>query len=224
MQENKFREGIVKKIADTIAVDPEDIIDDAQEFGIQVSEFVDFKDPEKIKRHDIERLSRKYSNLAARYSAASGAVTGAGSIITVAALSVGDLGNLAAQLFRLNQRLAILHGFNPNNAIHHDKVLGFYLTALGIDGIAQTGIRNMVAKAIAEDATKKGPAKAVGIRIIMEVVKLLGLSMTKNQAAKLVPFVGMGLGAGVNYLFAKKAAKNLMRSYRLDAQDRAEAP
>ncbi|MCT8003985.1 EcsC family protein [Sphingomonas sanguinis] len=223
MTDDNTNKGIIKKITAIIAIEPEKILKDAQEYGIPVSCLEDFNDHEKIKRHTIERLSAKYVNNASQLCALSGAATGAGSVATVLALSAGDMGNMAAQLFRLNQKLAILNGFDPYNDIHQDKTLGIYLTAIGIEGAAQAGIRAMVAKAIVENVAKKGPPTSIGIKVILEVVKILGMTMSKRQAAKLVPFVGVALGAGVNFVFAKGAGKSLIEAYRMDAQDRADA-
>ena len=209
-----FGSAVLKKIADIVSVDPAKVLVDAKEIGIPVESLDEFRNNNRANRHAVDQLTSKYINQCAKICALTGAASGVGGIATVVALSAGDIGNMAAQLYRLNQKIAILHGFDPDNELHQDKVLVFYLSAIGIEGAAQVGIRTMVTKALAENVGKKGAASSVGIRIIMEVVKLLGVTMTKRQAVKIIPFFGAGVGAGLNYLFAKTAGKTLGEAYR----------
>jgi hypothetical protein len=104
--------------------------------------------------------------------------------------------------------------------IHQEKSQMIYLKALGFEAAAQASIRAQVIKAAAENTAKRGPSSNVTIRLIMEVVKLLGPKITKEQAAKLVPFAGAFLGGGGNYLFSKYAANKMINDYKSDYFDR----
>jgi len=75
----------------------------------------------------------------------------------------------------------------------------------------------------AENVSKKGPATNVIIRLIMEVAKLLGVKLTKNQAVKVVPVLGAALGGGMNYMFAKNAGNKMIIEYKSDYFDRWQA-
>jgi len=61
------------------------------------------------------------------------------------------------------------------------------------------------------------------IRLIMEVAKLLGVKLTKNQAVKVVPVLGAALGGGMNYMFAKNAGNKMIIEYKSDYFDRWQA-
>lgn len=130
---------------------------------------------------------------------------------------------MAAQLYRLNQKMAILNGFDPHNALHQEKSQMIYLKALGFDGVAQATIRAQVVKAATENVAKSGPSANIAIRLIMEVAKLLGIKLTKSQTVKLIPVVGAILGGGVNYWFAKNASKKMIAEYKSDYFDRWQA-
>lgn len=203
-------------------INPQDILKDASDYGLNVKNIEDFSN--QTHNHIfIEKLMNKYAKLAAGYCAASGASSGFGGIFTTVALTGVDIANMAAQLYRLNQKLAILSGFDPQNIIHQEKAQIIYLKALGFDAAARAAISTQVVKAAAENVTKKGPSSNAAIRLIMEAAKLLGLKMSKNQAAKLIPVAGAILGGGLNYIFAKNAAKSMVSEYKSDYFDRWQA-
>lgn len=115
-----------------INIDPQDVLKDAKEYGLEVQTLEDFEN--KADNYVfIEKLANKYGDVAARYCAISGASSGIGGIATTVTLASVDISNMAAQLYRLNQKIAVLHGFNPDNEIHQEKVATIYLMALGVD-------------------------------------------------------------------------------------------
>lgn len=216
-------QSVIEKIKEVLVdINPQEILKDANELGLHVQCVEDFKN-QKNNYVYAEKLAEKYGEVAANYCAISGAGTGIGGIATSVALAGVDLGNMAAQLYRLNQKIAILHGFSPSNEIHQEKILKIYLTALGIDAAASTAIRTAVVKAAAENTAKKGPAQAVAIKIVMLTAQALGLKIAKSTAAKAVPFVGAFIGGGINYWFAKKSAKSILLAYKSDYFDRSQS-
>lgn len=214
---------IFSKVQNIISdIDPQDILRDARAYGLNVWSVEDLIN----QSHNyvfIERLMKKYATLAATYSAASGLTSGIGGAVTAVTLAGVDIANMAAQLYRLNQRMAVLNGFNPENKIHQEKSQIIYLKALGFDAAAQAVIRTQVLKAVAEKVTKTGPSANVVVRLIMEAAKLLGVKLSKKQAVKIVPVVGAVVGGGMNYLFAKNAAENMISEYKSDYFDRWQA-
>lgn len=203
-------------------IDPEDILKDARDYGLNVRNIEDFSN-QPHNHVFIEKLMNKYATLTASYCAASGATSGFGGIFTTAALAGVDIANMAAQLYRLNQKLAVLSGFNPKNTIQQEKAQMIYLKALGFDAAARAAISTQVVKATAENAAKKGPSANVAIRLIMEAAKLLGFKLSKNQAVKIVPIAGAILGGGLDYIFAKNAAESMISEYKSDYFDRWQA-
>ena len=207
----------VKEIV--LDINPQDIIKDAQEYGLKVNSINDFSEQPQNYVF-IEKLMNKYATLGASYCALSGATTGIGGVATTVTLGGIDIANMAAQLYRLNQKMAILNGFSLENSIHREKANLIYLKALGFDVATQSVIRSQMVKVAAENISKKGPAANVTIRLVMEVTKLLGIRLTKNQAVKLIPFLGAALGGGMNYFFAKNAAEKMVLEYKSDYFDR----
>ncbi|MFD2780960.1 EcsC family protein [Novosphingobium pokkalii] len=198
---------IIEKIKDIVLnVDPASIVKDAQSMGINVSEAADFARQAHNYIH-IERLSEKYAAMTAKLCAASGFTSGVGGVTTTLVLAGADIANMAAQLYRLNQKLALLNGFDPENELHNERAQAIFMAALGIDATAQAGIRAIVTKAATENFAKRGPASTPVIRLVMEIAKILGVKLTKAQAGKLIPFVGGFVGGGVNYIFAKSMTK-----------------
>lgn len=208
------------KIKDIVLnVDPQSVVSDAKLIGMEVSEPEDFA-REAHNYAYIERLSEKYATTAAQRCAISGFSSGVGGIATTLTLAGVDIANMAAQLYWLNQKLALLNGFDPENELHNQRAQTIFMTALGIDATAQAGIRTIVTKAATENLAKRGPASTPAIRLIMEIAKILGLKMTKQTAGKLVPFIGGLIGGGVNYMFATSMTKKMIADYKSDYFDR----
>jgi hypothetical protein len=216
------RKSLARRVRELILdVDPTLILKDLANHGLQVESIEQIA--EKPKGYPIiANLSQKYATTAALYCAVSGATSGVGGIATTVTLAGVDVLHMAAQLYRLSQRLAVLHGFDPTNISHQERSLLVYLEALGIDTAANGAIRTLVTAAAKESVGKKGPAKTAAIRLIMTAVKVLGASITKASAAKMVPFVGAAPGGGINYWFAKRAGKRMMLDFKSDYFDRQQ--
>ena len=211
---------IIDKIKDVVLnVDPNSIVQDAKAAGMEVSNPSDFVRQAENYAY-IEKLSEKYASTAIKYCALSGFTSGIGGLVTTLTLASADVANMAAQLYRLNQKLALINGFDPENELHNERAQTIFMTALGIDVTAQAGIRTLVTKAATENLTKRGPASAPAIRLIMEVTKIFGVNITKAQAGKVVPFVGGAIGGGVNYMFSKSISKKMIADYKSDYFDR----
>lgn len=158
---------------------------------------------------------RQYARRAARLSAVSGATSGVGGIATATTLGVADIANMAAQLYRLCQRLAILNGFDPENPLQRERAEEIYLVALGFDTAAQAVLRQQLGRA-ASIAGKPGAYSNYILKLIILIAEKLGTQITSKQAAKFIPVVGSVLGATLNYSFATKAADKMLAEFRND--------
>ncbi|NBC35907.1 EcsC family protein [Novosphingobium sp. FSY-8] len=211
---------ILEKIKDYVLnVDPEGVVRDAKLMGMDITCPADFANNAHNYTY-IERLSQKYADTCAKYCAASGLTSGVGGITTTITLAGADIANMAAQLYWLNQKLALLNGFEPENDLHNQRSQAIFMTALGIEQTAQAAIRATVAKVAAENLAKKGPASAPVIRLIMEIAKIIGVKITKIQAGKLIPIIGGVIGASLNYYFSTQMSKKMMNDYKSDYFDR----
>ena len=121
--ENKTLRNIKSIILD---IDQEGVFRDARSAGLQVVHIDDFRNQTQ-NYWRIEDIMHHYVGLAARYSAISGASAGVGGPVTAITLGGVDILNMAAQLYRLSQRLAILNGLDPENPIQKEKTQEIYL-------------------------------------------------------------------------------------------------
>ncbi len=207
------------QLAELISIDPLDVLRDAQEMGLPVNTLEDLRS----QAHNyvyIEKIMEKYANFSAGYAGLSGLSAGIGGFTTALTVGMADVLHIAAQVYRLNQKFAILNGYDFNSQIFQEKTNLMFMTALGLDAAVQAGIREVVAKAALENVAKKGPASAPAIRLLMEVAKVFGSTITKKKAAEMVPFVGGLIGGTINVYFVKKTAKKLMLDYKSDYFDR----
>lgn len=204
---------VIERIKEIVLnIDPQSVLQDSRSAGLNVYTIEDFRD----QAHNywrIEDIMKQYAGLAARYSSISGATTGFGGPATAFTLGGVDIVNMAAQLYRLSQRLAILNGFDLENPLQKERTLEIYLYALGVDAAAQATIKSQLLKA-ANIAGKRGAYSNPMLKLIVSVAQKLGTKVTSLQAAKYLPIVGSVAGAGVNYAFAKVAAKKMVESFK----------
>lgn len=218
----KQEESLVKKLKDVVVkVEPGDVLDDARAAGLEVQEVRDFRDQDG-NYFLIEKLSDEYAGRAKRWCAASGATAGIGGVGTAVALGAGDLANMAAQLHRLCQRLAILHGFDPQKPLQRERAQEIYLTALGFDAAARSALKHQLTRAAAK-AGKPYATRNWIIKFIMEVSKRLGKEITTKQAGRFIPVFGAAVGGGMNYVFARGAASKMQEMFKNDYFDRWQA-
>lgn len=206
---------LVKKLKEVILnVDPEGVLEDARAAGLKVAKVKDFRD----QAHNywrIEDLMRQYARRGARFSALSGATSGVGGVATATTLGVADIANMAAQLYRLCQRLAILNGFDPENPLQRERAEEIYLLALGFDAAAQAVLKQQLGRA-AGIAGKSGAYSNYILKLIIFIAEKLGTQITSKQAAKFIPVVGSVVGATLNYSFSRKAADTMLAEFKND--------
>lgn len=206
---------LFKKLKELILdVDPEEVLKDARAAGLEVTKVEDFRD----QAHNywrVEDLMRQYARRAARFSAASGATFGVGGVTTAVALGGVDVAHMAAQLYWLCQRLAILNGFDPRNPLQRERTEEVYLLALGFDTAARAALKQQLLRA----AGKAGKPHAYSnyiLKLIVLVAEKLGTKITTKQAAKFIPVVGGAFGATLNYTFARGAANKMLAAFKDD--------
>lgn len=202
----------LKKIV--LDIDPEGVFKDARAAGLKVNKVEDFRH----QAHNywrIEDLMRQYARRAARFSAAGGATSGIGGAPTAITLGSADIAHMAAQLYWLCQRLAILNGFDPENPLQRERTMEIYLLALGFDTAAQAALKQQLGRA-ANIAGKSGAYSNYILRLIIFVAKKLGVRLTSKQAAQYVPVVGGVFGATLNYSFARGATDKMINVFKED--------
>ncbi len=206
---------LVKKLKEIVLdVDPEGVFRDAHAAGLEVAKIEDFRD----QAHNywrVEDLMRQYARRAARFSAASGATSGVGGVPTAVALGGVDVAHMAAQLYWLCQRLAILNGFDPGNPLQREKAEEIYLLALGFDAAARAALKQQLLRAVSKAGKPYARSNYI-LKLIILVAEKLGTRITTKQAAKFIPVVGGVFGATLNYTFARGAANKMLDAFKDD--------
>ncbi|MEX0723302.1 MAG: EcsC family protein [Gracilimonas sp.] len=211
--DEKQEKSLLKQIKEIVVdINPDGVFRDARGAGLEVLEIEDFR-KQTHNYWRIEDLMHQYAGSAARYSAISGATAGIGGPVTAVTLGGVDIANMAAQLYRLSQRLAILNGFDPENPLQREKTHELYLYALGFDAAAQAAIKQQMTRA-AGIAGKRGAYSNPVLKLIVIIAEKLGAQITSKQAAKFIPIVGGAAGATVNYTFARSAGNKMLDAFK----------
>ncbi|WP_166261244.1 EcsC family protein [Marinobacter salicampi] len=210
-KENRWVEKVKSIILD---VDPAEIYQDARDAGLNVAGVEDFRGLGN--QYDrVEELMAQYARKAARYCATSGAAAGFGGPVTAFTLGGMDLANLAAQLYWLNQRLAIVNGFDLDAPHQVEQAQEIYLRSLGLDAAAQATLKQQILWATSLSGKRSAGASAGPVaKIMLTIARKLSIKLTSKRATRLVPVVGGVFGAGVNYAFAKSAAETMIDLFR----------
>lgn len=120
-----------------------------------------------------------------KIAALEGAGLGIGSFLT----AVPDMGILAAITLRMLQKLSLLHGFEY--AVEEDNIQLWIAaaTAAGVD--------------LGRDFLGKQAMEQVVPRIIDRIAVRVGQDVAEKWAGRLIPVIGMGAGAAINYYFVR---------------------
>ena len=212
----ELEKGVLEKIQEIVLqINPHDVIKDAKAAGLTVDSVEDFR-KQAMNYWRIDDIADEYVSRTARWCAGSGATSGVGGIFTSITLGAGDIAHMAARLYWLCQRLAVINGFDPENPLQRDRAQEVYLIALGFDSAAQALIKQQIAQA-AKIAGKRGARSNYILKLIgFVVVKLTGKQITTKTAAQFLPVVGAVAGGTLNYFFAKKAAQKMKELFRDD--------
>lgn len=138
---------------------------------------------------------------AAAAGAASGGMAALPAAATVAGLAVLDAATLVGSMTQASALIGAHYGFDPRKPREHAllmSVLGAGLATQAGKTAALMRVREL-ALALAARKTLDHLSKKYLFTLIRRIYALLLLNTAKRNIAKGVPFVGIGLGAGINY-------------------------
>jgi hypothetical protein len=120
-----------------------------------------------------------------KLAALEGAGLGMGAFLTV----LPDMGILAAITLRMLQKLSLLHGFEYATEADNIQLWIAAATAAGVD--------------LGRDFLGKQAMEQVVPRIIDRIAVKVGADAAEKWAGRLIPVVGMGASAAINYYFVR---------------------
>ncbi len=120
-----------------------------------------------------------------KMAALEGAGLGIGAFLTV----VPDMGILATITVRMLQKLSLLHGFEYATEADNVQLWIAAATAAGVD--------------LGRDFLGKQAMEQVVPRIIDRIAVKVGAEVAEKWAGRLIPVVGMGASAAINYYFVR---------------------
>ncbi len=120
-----------------------------------------------------------------KIAALEGAGLGIGSFLT----AVPDMGILATITLRMLQKLSLLHGFEYASEADNVQLWIAAATAAGVD--------------LGRDFLGKQAMEQVVPRIVDRIGVKVGEEVAEKWVGRMVPIVGMGAGAAINYYFVR---------------------
>lgn len=200
----------------TVEVSSEEVITDARNASVAVSSIDEFRSLTPEERVIIDKLMSYYVNQAAKWCAFSGATSGVGGVITAVTLGTADFIHIAGHLYRLCLRLAILHGFDPGDPAHREQIEEIYLSSLGFDPTKEFILGRFLGRSTTRPGTLSASISYTKL-IIAVGRKLWARRLTSRITGRFLPLFGATVGAGSNYLFAKKAGRRMKENFQGDS-------
>lgn len=120
-----------------------------------------------------------------KWAALEGAGLGIGAFLT----ALPDMGILAAITLRMLQKLSLLHGFEYSTEADNIQLWIAAASAAGVD--------------LGRDFLGKQAMEQVVPRIIDRIAVRVGADVAEKWAGRLIPVVGIGAGAAINYYFVR---------------------
>jgi hypothetical protein len=208
------RSSFADHIRETIRVSPEDVITDARDAGLMVNSVDEFRSLSPEERRTVDRLANHYVNQAAKWCAFSGATSGVGGALTAITLGVADFIHVAARLYRLCLRLAILNGFDPRDPIHREEIEEVYLSSLDFDATEKLILRGFLGR---PDAKRGSLSASINYAKLIIAVgrKLWVRRLASRVTSRFFPLFGATVGAGSNYYFARRVGRKMSENLQL---------
>jgi hypothetical protein len=196
-----------------IEVSTEEVMADARAAGVAVSNIDEFRSLTPQERIIINRLADYYVKQTAKWCAFGGATSGIGGALTAMMLGAADFIHIAGRLYRLCLRLAILNSLDPRDLTHREQIEEIYLSSLGFDPNKEFILRQFVGRSTARPGSLSASISYTTL-IIAVGRKLWARRLTSRITGRFLPLFGAGVGAGSNYLFAKRAGSRMKDNFQ----------
>lgn len=154
--------------------------------------------------------------------AAGGSVAGVGAggvpgFGTVAATMATDAGILIAASSRAVAHTAMYFGYDPNDPA--EQVFAMSVISLGTAGsTAAKTVAYQELSQLAQQLARRATWKVLDAHLVTKVAKAfaarMSVRLTQRKLGQLVPVLGIGIGAGLNYLMLDKVCTAAYWSYR----------
>ncbi len=165
-----------------------------------------------------DAIAKTYIDSNKLISAFEGASLGMGGLLMMAA----DIPAVMSINFRMISQIA--NSFGYNSVTEMDKIYMLHIFSLA--GAQNSEERKEIFEKLRElsvaCADEKNPntlGKYSLLKVVQEIAEKMGLSLTKRKLGQLIPIIGAGIGAGMNYKFTLEngqAALMAFRQRRLD--------
>jgi hypothetical protein len=133
----------------------------------------------------ITSIAESTISSSSKLAALEGAGLGMGAFLT----AVPDMGILAAITLRMLQKLSLIHGFEYATEADSVQLWIAAATAAGVD--------------LGRDFLGKQAMEQIVPRIIDRIAVKVGQDVAEKWAGRLIPVVGIGAGAAINYYFVR---------------------
>jgi hypothetical protein len=185
------------------------LLDEVRAMGHEVGEIRDLR---KVPLETLDRIARATAAGGKILAGLEGAGTGAGGPFFI----VADIPALLMINFRYIGQIASTYGF----PVQSGEEQAFMLNLIGFSSADRASksifLRemNQIAMGVARRRTWEELNRNALVQLIRKIAEFLGVRLTKQKLAQLIPVVGAAVGGGVNYAFTHDNLTAAMMMYR----------
>ena len=214
-----------------IGLTPNRMVKAHQRKGHDVSRFFDVR---SLDLELVDKVRGRNRDLGyAAYGAASGAGTGlmitggevivssgAGALpgLAIVASAIGaDLAVVTGLASRAVGRVALTYGYDPEDATERSFAVGVVRFSLATGTAAKEaafGDILFLSSSLAGGKTWAELNKRVLTRVARRIAKRMTRTLTKKQLGKILPFVGVAVGAAMNFVIVMRVVESANLAYR----------
>jgi len=183
-----------------------------EEFKIHNMEVHSLEDVKTAPFEICDKIAQSYIQSNKLIAAIEGGGAGLGGL----ALMAADIPILMTINFRMISQIAGCFGYDAKLEIEKAFILNIF-TLAAVDQEAKFTVwaqLNKISAAIIRKKTWDKLEEFVIVKLIQEVAERLGINLTKRKLGQLIPIIGAGVGAGMNYSFTLDNGIAALMSYR----------
>lgn len=185
------------------------ICKDFKNFGIEV------KNLQEIKKSSFEvcdKIAQSFISSNKLIAALQGCGMGLGGLVLMAA----DIPSIMLINYRMMSQIANSFGYDTTSEVEKVYLLNIISLANAKQAAKITiwAELNKISIAILRKKTWEKLEEFMLVKVIQKIAKNLGITLTKRKLAQIVPVMGGGVGAGMNYLFTRDNGIAALMTYR----------
>lgn len=181
-------------------------------FKVQGANVKSLSDIKNSSFETCDKIAQSFIGSNKLIAALEGGGMGLGGLVLMAA----DIPTLMTINFRMMSQIANSMGYDTTSEIEKVFLMNIISLANAQQGakISVWAELNKISAAVLRKKSWDKLEEFMLVKVIQEIAEKLGVNLTKRKLAQMVPIIGGGIGAGMNYVFTRDNGIAALMAYR----------